>query len=161
MDLTHFGEVSKNRAPENKKYLHGLKKKDARKVDDAVHHLHEEVFEEIDCLTCANCCKTTSPIFYPTDIDRLSRSLRMKPGDFMTKYLRTDEDNDYVLKSSPCPFLGTDNYCTVYEDRPKACREYPHTDRKKMVQIMELTYKNTLVCPAVLEIVQRLKQVDI
>jgi Fe-S-cluster containining protein len=157
LDLKKFNEVSKNRASDNKKFLQRLKSKDARKVDDAFHSTHEEVFESIDCLTCANCCKTTSPIFYPTDIDRISKSLKTRPGDFIEKYLRIDEDNDYVLKSAPCPFLDSDNYCRIYDVRPKACREYPHTDRKKMVQITDLTYKNTLVCPAVLEIVERLK----
>lgn len=161
MDLHRFREVSKNKSAENKKFLQGLKKKDSRKIDDAFHSLHEEVFEEIHCLMCANCCKTTSPIFYPNDIDRLAKRKRMKPGDFIEKYLRIDEDRDYVLKSAPCPFLGDNNECSVYEDRPKACREYPHTDRKKMVQIMELTYKNTMVCPAVLEMVERLKKINL
>src|SRR6478736_4851860 len=159
MHLERFREIAKNKSAENKKFLQSLKKKDPRKVDNAFHELHEEVFEEINCLECANCCKTTSPIFYQTDIERVAKSLRMKPGDFIDKYLRIDEDKDYVLKSSPCPFLDSENYCMVYEDRPKACREYPHTDRKKMVQIMDLTYKNTLVCPAVLEMVERLKNV--
>ncbi len=136
-----------------------MKKMDSRKVDDVFHEQHDEVFAETDCLTCANCCKTTSPIFYNTDIDRVSKFIGMKPGDFVEKYLKIDEDKDYVLKSSPCPFLDSDNYCSVYEARPKACREYPHTDRKKMVQIMDLTYKNTLVCPAVLEMVERLKKI--
>jgi uncharacterized protein len=158
MDLKSFNKSSANKSPENKKFLQGLKKQDPRKLDDAFHQLHEEVFEEIDCLTCANCCKTTSPIFYQTDIERVAKSLRMRPGDFIEKYLRIDEDKDYVLKSSPCPFLDSENYCRVYEDRPKACREYPHTNRKKVVQILDLTYKNTLVCPAVLEIVERLKK---
>jgi uncharacterized protein len=153
-----FSNASRSKAAENRKFLQGLKKKDPRKIDDAFHQLHEEVFEEIDCLTCANCCKTTSPIFYQTDIERVAKALRLKPGDFIEKYLRIDEDKDYVLKSSPCPFLDSENYCSVYEDRPKACREYPHTNRKKMVQILDLTYKNTLVCPAVLEIVERIKK---
>jgi len=161
MDLDRFRELSHNKAAENKKFLQSLKKKDPRKVDDAFHEIHEEVFEEINCLECANCCKTTSPIFYQNDIERVAKSIRMKPGDFIDKYLRVDEDKDYVLKSSPCPFLDAENYCMVYEDRPKACREYPHTDRKKMVQIMDLTYKNTLVCPAVSEMVERLKKVNI
>lgn len=158
MDLYHFKDISKTKSAENKKFLTGLKKKHARQVDDAFHTVHEEVFEKINCLACANCCKTTSPIFYQTDVERVAKSLRMKPGDFIEKYLRVDEDKDYVLKSSPCPFLDAENYCSVYEDRPKACREYPHTNRKKMVQIMELTYKNTLVCPAVFEMVERLKK---
>jgi uncharacterized protein len=157
MDLERFGKASKKKSAGNKKFLASLKKKDPRRVDDLFHTLHDEVFEEIDCLTCANCCKTTSPIFYQMDIERIAKALRMKPGEFIEKYLRIDEDKDYVLKSSPCPFLDEDNYCKVYDDRPKACREYPHTNRKKMVQIMELTHKNTLVCPAALEIVERLK----
>lgn len=159
MNREQFKLQSRNKERENKKFLSGLKKKDSRKVDDQFHSLHNEVFEEIDCLTCANCCKTTSPIFYQNDIERVAKALRMKPGDFIQQYLRIDEEHDYVLKSSPCPFLDPDNLCTVYEDRPKACREYPHTDRKKMVQITDLTLRNTMVCPAVLEIVERLKKV--
>jgi Fe-S-cluster containining protein len=161
MDLKSFNVTAKNKAPENKQFLQHLKKKDPRLVDDVFHQLHEEVFEEIDCLSCANCCKTTSPIFYQTDIERVSKSLRLKPGDFIEKYLRIDEDKDYVLKSSPCPFLDEENYCKVYADRPKACREYPHTNRKKMVQILDLTYLNTLVCPATLEIVERIKSSEV
>ena len=161
MDLNRFKEISRNKSEENRKFLQRLKNRDTRKVDDAFHHLHEEVFEEINCLDCANCCKTTSPIFYQADIERLARGMRMKPGEFISKYLKIDDDHDYVLTSSPCPFLGLDNYCAVYEDRPKACREYPHTNRKKMVQITELTIKNTMVCPAVLEMVERLKKITL
>jgi len=157
IDLTKFKQVSSGKAKENKKFLAGLSKVREDIVDEAFHETHEEVFSEVDCLQCANCCKTTSPIFYPVDIDRLSKFMRVKPGEFIEKYLRIDEDNDYVLKSSPCPFLGADNYCSVYESRPKACREYPHTNRKKMTQILDLTFKNTKVCPAVLEIVERIK----
>ena len=161
MNLERFHEVAKNKSAENRKFLQTLKKKDARLVDDVFHQLHEEVFEELDCLTCANCCKTTSPIFYQTDIERVAKALRMKPGDFIETYLRVDEDNDFVLKSAPCPFLDSENYCSVYDSRPRACREYPHTDRKKMIQITELTFKNTLVCPAVLEMVERLKRIEL
>lgn len=160
MNFDRFREASRNKSAENKKFLQGLKKKDPRKVDGVVHKTHEEVFEKTDCLQCANCCKTTSPIFYQNDIQRLADFFHLKPGDFIEHYLRVDEDSDYVLKSSPCPFLGSDNYCSVYEDRPKACREYPHTHRKKMVQIMDLTFKNTFVCPAVFEIVERLKKLN-
>ena len=159
MDIEAFKNSSQKKSAENKKFLTSLKKKDIRKVDDVFHHTHEEVFESVDCLTCANCCKTTSPIFYQNDIERVARALRMKPGEFVERYLRIDEDQDFVLKSSPCPFLLSDNMCQVYDDRPKACREYPHTDRKKMVQIMDLTHQNTLVCPAVFEMVERIKKI--
>lgn len=118
---------------------------------------HDEVFEHTDCLTCANCCKTTSPIFYERDIERAASAVKMKPGAFIEKYLRVDEDNDHVLKSSPCAFLMADNRCSIYDARPVACREYPHTNRKKMTQILDLTFNNTLVCPAVLKVTEILK----
>lgn len=82
----------------------------------------------------------------------------MKVPVFIDTYLYLDDEKDYVLKSSPCPFLGADNKCIVYENRPKACREYPHTDRKRMYQITDLTFKNTLVCPAVSQIVRKLDE---
>lgn len=154
-----FNTQAQNKSAENKKFLNALKKRDPRRVDEMFHSTHDDVFETFNCLDCANCCKTTSPIFYNNDIERLAKALRIRPGEFIEKYLRIDEDNDYVLKSSPCPFLDGENYCAVYDDRPKACREYPHTDRKKVVQIMDLTHRNTLVCPAVFEMVERLKKI--
>ena len=161
MNIAQSLQLAQRKSGENKKFLQSLKKKDSRQVDKAFHHAHEKVFEELDCLACGNCCRTTSPIFYQNDIERVGKALRMKPGDFIDTYLRVDDEDDYVLKSSPCPFLGADNHCSVYGDRPKACREYPHTNRKKMIQIMDLTHKNTLVCPAVFEIVERLKKLDL
>jgi Fe-S-cluster containining protein len=158
VDLARFNKQAEHKSKENKKFLTGLKRANARQLDEDFHTLHEKVFEETNCLTCANCCKTTSPIFYQTDIERASKAVKMKPGQFVEKYLRIDDDKDFVLKSSPCPFLDHENYCRIYEDRPKACREYPHTNRKKMVQVLDLTYQNTLVCPAVLEMVERLKR---
>jgi uncharacterized protein len=83
----------------------------------------------------------------------------MKVSDFIKTYLRQDEEGDFVLKSAPCPFLAADNYCLVYENRPKACREYPHTNRKRMYQVLDLTYKNTFVCPAVSRIVSKLDRI--
>lgn len=125
-------------------------------LDDTVHALHHEVFAETDCLTCANCCKTTSPAIYPNDVERLARHLRMKETDVATRYLKLDTDGSWMVNAAPCPFLGADNYCSVYEARPTACREYPHTDRKRIVQLLDLTERNAAICPAVLTILERL-----
>ncbi len=157
MDLSEFHKKAQNGAIQNKKFLDGLRKKNPRELDKDFHRLHEEVFEEIDCLKCANCCKTTSPIFTQNDIERIARRLRIKPGEFIERYLHIDEDRDFVLNTAPCPFLDHENYCIIYDDRPTACKEYPHTNRKRMHQLLSLAYKNTLVCPAVLEIVERMK----
>jgi Fe-S-cluster containining protein len=136
--------------------LQKLKRLKPKDLDRQFQRFHDEVFEHTDCLTCANCCKTTSPIFRAADIERLSRHLRMKPSEFIEQHLMVDEDGDYVLRSAPCLFLDADNYCTVYAHRPTACREYPHTDRKRMHQILDLTARNTAVCPAVAQIVEKI-----
>jgi hypothetical protein len=141
----------------NAKLVDKLKRKKPSNLDQNFQKLHEQVFEEIYCLKCANCCKTTSPIFYMKDIERASKALKIKPSIFINQYLKVDEEKDYVLKSAPCPFLDYENYCVIYKDRPTACREYPHTDRKRMVQILDITLKNTHICPAVARIFTRLK----
>ena len=119
-----------------------------------MQELHDEEFQRTDCLECANCCKTTGPLFTPKDIERISKSFRMKPSKFIADYLKIDEDNDYVLQSVPCVFLSQDNKCSIYDIRPKACREFPHTDRRKFQQISNLTLKNVKICPAAFNIVE-------
>jgi hypothetical protein len=156
MDVKGILEKARSEKKRIKQKLRKLARKNARDLDKDFHRLHVEVFEEIDCLDCANCCKTTSPIFRDADIRRIARHLKIKPAELIDAHLRLDAEGDYVLKSSPCVFLGEDNKCSIYEHRPKACREYPHTDRKQMHQILDLTAKNTLVCPAVAQIVDRL-----
>jgi uncharacterized protein len=141
----------------NKNFFQKLKKRIPANFDQIMQELHEEAFSEIDCLQCANCCRTLGPRITNKDIERLSKFLRIKPSQFCDKYLVVDEDNDYIFKSMPCPFLMSDNYCSVYAERPKACREYPHTDRKNFHQLFDVTLKNTQTCPAVYRIVEKLK----
>lgn len=155
--LSRIKQLAGNAESDNKELLKQLKRKSSSEVDNLFQELHDEVFEEINCLDCANCCSTISPIITDRDIDKMAKALRMKPSEVVEKYLRIDEDNDYVYRSEPCPFLGSDNYCSIYEDRPKACREYPHTDRRKIQQLFNLTLKNVKVCPAVYLILERAK----
>jgi Fe-S-cluster containining protein len=134
-----------------------LRKKTPKNLDAIMEKLHEDEFLKTDCFQCANCCKTTSPIFTKKDIERISKAFRTKTRQFIDTYLYLDEDQDYVLKSSPCTFLADDNTCTIYDVRPKACREYPHTDRKNFEKISDLTLKNLAICPATFNIVEALR----
>jgi uncharacterized protein len=157
--LEELKEKAASQKNQSRKFFQKLKKSKPKDLDDRVHQMHAEAFEKIDCLECANCCKTTSPIFYRGDIERMAKALKMKYSQFIDEYLHIDEEGDYVLNEAPCPFLAPDNTCIVYESRPTACREYPHTDRKRFHQILKLTLKNTEICPAVYQIVERLKEV--
>ncbi|RAV31060.1 YkgJ family cysteine cluster protein [Sinomicrobium soli] len=157
-ELAHLPQLAKDKHKENKKYFAKLRKKPPKNLDHVMRELHDEVFSEVDCLECANCCKTTGPLFTDADIERIARHLKLKPRQFTDRYLRMDEDQDYVLQSVPCAFLGADNYCLIYDVRPKACREYPHTDRKKFHQITDITLKNTAICPAAFRVVEAMKK---
>ncbi len=158
MNLDSFHSNSKLKRKENKKFFRDLKRINSKKLDQSIHSLHQNEFKCTDCLKCANCCTTTGPLFTDKDISRISRFLKIKPSLFTDKFLRVDEDQDYVLKKLPCSFLMQDNRCSIYDVRPKACREFPHTDRIKQKQLLSLTQKNTEVCPAVFNIIENLKK---
>lgn len=156
--LKDLSQRAKDKENENKKFFAKLRKKTPKNLDYLMQELHENEFEQTDCLTCANCCKTTGPLFTDKDITRISKHFRMKEVAFIEQFLQVDEDNDYVLQQTPCHFLGSDNYCSIYEVRPKACREFPHTDRKKFQQISRLTLENVKMCPAAYNIVEEMKK---
>lgn len=139
-------------------FLKKLKKKKPKDLDDFVQGLHIDAFAQFSCLDCANCCKTIGPRLIDKDVERLAKHLKMKASDFMEQYIRMDEDGDMVFRDHPCPFLMPDNYCMVYESRPRACREYPHTDRKRFYQILQLTHLNCETCPVAYEIVEQMKE---
>ena len=122
LDLDKFSKESSSEYPTNKKVKDKIKATRPKNLDAKFHQAHEQVFEKLDCLDCANCCKTTSPILIHTDIDRLSKVFRMRSSEFIDSYLFRDEEGDYVFKGAPCPFLGADNGCLVYEDRPSLQR---------------------------------------
>jgi len=149
--------LAEARKKADRKLLDGLRKKNPREVDRMLHQAHDAVFACTDCLKCANCCRTTGPLFTDRDIDRIAKHLRLKSVDFIARYLRVDEDGDHVLQQVPCTFLGDDNMCAIYDVRPKACREYPHTDREKQTQLFALTLKNVAVCPAVASILDKVR----
>ena len=137
----------------NKKLLKKITFKEKKRIDQIFEIEHQKEFQNRDCLKCANCCKTTSPIFRDTDIKRISSFLKIKEQELINDKLIIDYENDYVLKKSPCSFLNHDNTCSIYNVRPLACKEYPHTNRKKMHQIIDLTIKNSTICPAVSNII--------
>ena len=156
--LQQLPQRAKDTARETKSFFQRLKKRPPKKLDKITQNIHEEVFAQTNCLDCANCCKTTGPLFERKDIERIAKYLRLKPVQFEAQYLRIDEENDWVLQQVPCAFLGEDNACSIYDVRPKACREFPHTDRPKIYQIAQHTQKNVAICPAAFSIVEKMKE---
>ncbi|MEZ5015422.1 MAG: YkgJ family cysteine cluster protein [Flavipsychrobacter sp.] len=142
-----------------KLYKQMLQKGKKNLILKALPDLHEEAFEQIDCLDCANCCKNYSPRFKKPDIKRIAKVIGMKEGDMILQYLTMDEDGDYVLRQSPCPFLASDNTCDIYEDRPTDCRRYPYTDEDVLLKRVNITLKNATICPATYYVLEKLRAV--
>jgi Fe-S-cluster containining protein len=156
--LERLTEMAKRKESPNRKFFARLKSRIPNDLDSVVCDLHNRAFKQINCLDCANCCKHLGPRVVDRDIERLSKYLNQKKEHFINSFLKIDEDGDFVFQKMPCPFLLSDNYCSVYDVRPKACQEYPHTDRRKFHQLFSLTLKNIYTCPAVYEIVEGLKE---
>lgn len=131
-----------------------------KSTDRIVSDFHEAVFKKVDCLKCANCCKTTPALVTRPDAKRIAKHLSIPPKTFIRKYLMEDIDGELMIARVPCTFLNEDNTCQIYEVRPQACREYPHTNQSGFSRRPKMNANNTIVCPAVFEIVERLKKVD-
>lgn len=146
-------------AERQKLYKQYLQRANKNAVLKALPGLHEEAFSKIDCLQCGNCCKGYSPRFKTPDIKRIAKHLKMKEGDLINQYLKVDEDGDYVMQSTPCSFLGSDNYCSIYEVRPSDCERFPYTNEDVILKRQPLTLKNSIFCPAVYYVLEKLMAV--
>lgn len=158
MDNKVLENWQKKSADRKKLYQQFLQRADKNKVLRQLPDLHEEAFEKIDCLQCAACCKNYSPRFKTPDIKRISKHLKLRESEFIDQYLRLDEDGDYVVKATPCPFLGADNYCSIYDQRPSDCERFPYTDEDVLVKRQAITLKNASFCPAVYYVLERLME---
>lgn len=128
--------------------------KDSKQIDDLFSVSHDRVFKSYNCLACANCCRNYSPIIEVDEIAMLMKAIDVSSTELFDKYVEMDEDGDFVFKSKPCPMLDLeDNRYTIYTNRPKACREYPHTNMKNIQKHLDILEKNIEICPAAAEIV--------
>jgi len=159
-DLAGLPARARRQSGAHRRTVEALRRRPPADLDAQLAALTEAAFDTsqggIDCLRCANCCRTTPPRLTRTDADRLARHLRLKPAEFAERYVRTDADGDTVMAATPCPFLGADNACAVYDVRPLACRDYPHTAQRRQAQLLPLHLRNAAICPAVYRILERL-----
>ena len=139
-----------------KKFQNFLKRVDKRKILKQLPSLHDSAFEKVNCLDCARCCKNYSPRFKMPDIKRISKYLRMKETVFIDTYLSMDEEGDYVVNTKPCPFLGVDNFCSIYEHRPSDCQRFPYTNEDVFFKRVAITMKNAEFCPIVQDVMHGL-----
>jgi Fe-S-cluster containining protein len=144
-------------------FLRGLLHRKVRGLDAVALSLNKLAFKKIDCLKCANCCKTMSPTYKKADVKRIAKHLNMSFQDYYDKYLEKDEDSgDYMNKSTPCQFLKKDNMCSIYPVRPKDCSGFPHTQWRDFKLYISGTHiQNIEYCPITHHVVERMHEIII
>ena len=86
-----------------------IKKSSRKRINRLAKELNDQVFAQLNCLSCAKCCKGIPPIILDVDIHRISKSIDIQPDTFREQYTKIDEDGDRVMKNSPCIFLLNNN----------------------------------------------------
>lgn len=155
--IENWKDQSKEHKEENHHFLKNVWTLPKDEFQTSLTNIHQDAFQKIDCLACANCCKTTPAIITKSDISRIAKHLNTSPKQFLRQYVIEDVNGDMMLNGLPCRFLKEDNSCKIYDVRPEACKRYPHTDEKEYVNRPALNLANTIVCPAAFYIVQKLK----
>lgn len=149
----------KDQRPEVQSIISKIERLESDYADQLIHQENDRAFEKIDCLKCANCCKTSSPILEQEDIERIAGFKKTSVGQFISEFLEMDEDGDFVFRTQPCPMLNQDNTCSVYSIRPEACADYPHTKRKFQKDYLDIMEENSFICPAVTHILTTLNSI--
>lgn len=126
-------------------------------LDAAVREATDAVWAKLDCLDCGNCCKNLQIVVDERDLSRLSKKLGLSASEMRKKYVARAEDGTLHFKTSPCPFLGEDNACGVYEDRPQACRDFPYLHAGNFRSRAYVTLENAAICPIAFNVWQKLK----
>lgn len=140
-----------------RKFLNQSEKTPPRGIDRLTPILEKEVWNEIDCLSCANCCKKMTPTFTKQDIKRISAHFNETPEVFTKKWLKKDSNKDMVNKQQPCQFLDlSTNKCSIYAIRPVDCSGFPHLSKKKWIEYAHVHKQNIDYCPATFKMVEKL-----
>jgi len=155
--ISAIKKKAKKESRENKKFFRALKRKKPAGLSKAFKQYHDEAFSHINCLNCANCCRTSLAVFGPKDVARISKHFSMSKKEFIKKYLDPHPDYDYLINTLPCPFLAKDNKCTIYEIRPEGCRTYPPAKLRLTDEQLDVIHDNVGICPAVNEMVDKIK----
>ena len=158
-DLDKIKKLSKENEDKNWKFRSFLKECGISrdKIDSIEHRLYKKVSSEIDCKTCANCCKQVQPTLDQEDIEGFSECLDISVAQFKEKYLVKDDDpKKFVFKKKPCPFLK-DNLCSHYTNRPKDCVSYPHLHKNGFTLRLMGVIGNCSICPIVYNVYEYLK----
>jgi Fe-S-cluster containining protein len=159
INLRSFKQLVRHNKRRIRNFLSRLEKKPPAKLEELTLNADKAIWKKLDCLDCANCCKTMSPTYTVKDVRRISKSLGMTEKAFREKWLYKDKTGDWMNKKQPCQFLDLDtNMCNIYAVRPRDCAGFPHHTNKKMADYMHMYKQNIEYCPATYGVVERIME---
>ncbi len=142
-----------------RRFLTKIENQPPKNLDLLADILDKEVWQEVDCLACSNCCRNMTPTYTFKDQQRISRHLNMSIRQFREKWLYKDKEGEWMNVNTPCQFLDRKtNMCNIYEIRPKDCAEFPHLTKKKVVEYIHIHKQNVQHCPATFKMVEKLME---
>ncbi len=127
-DLVQIKRLGEQKFEENKKLRQHMSRHNF--VERKLKAIAQNVEKEIDCLECANCCRTATARLIDRDIDKVAKAAGMKRDRFLRECTEISEEEGRILKRTEagCIFLNG-NECLVYEGRPASCEDFPHLVR--------------------------------
>jgi Fe-S-cluster containining protein len=151
VNLRSFAQKVRYHKKSYKRFLGKVEKNPPKNINAIVDAVDTAVWKEIDCLSCANCCKKMTPTFTNVDIKRIAAHFNIKVEEFKDK-----KDGDWVNVQQPCQFLNLENnMCSIYEVRPSDCSDFPHLKKKKVVEYIHVHQQNIAYCPATFKMVEK------
>ena len=142
------------------RFLNRIKRNRPGHLQEIALKATENVWESIDCLSCANCCKSMSPTYTNADINKIALFLKISPGEMKDRWLKKERGTgNWINKSKPCQFLDLQtNLCTVYSVRPRDCAGFPHLTKKRFIDYLHVHQQNLDECPATFKMVERMEE---
>ena len=158
VNLRSFKEKVLGTKHKFRRFLNRIQQQSPKGLKKLTAKIEIEVWSEVDCLSCANCCKKMTPTFTNADVKRIAAHFGQTPDEFRKKWLFREkaQDGDWLNKSQPCQFLNLkNNKCTIYEIRPADCVGFPHLP-KKLTDYAHVHKQNLEYCPATYKLVEKM-----
>jgi Fe-S-cluster containining protein len=158
-DLVQIRRLGQQKRDENSRFRAYLR--NHRHSDRRLRRFGEDIEAQIDCTTCANCCRVSEVEITDRDVDKLAKFLGMTREEFIRDSTQQSESGELILKrtESGCVFLE-DNLCSVYEARPQNCANFPHLVRGtgSIASRMWRLVERAEYCPIVYNWMEKVKE---
>lgn len=140
-----------------RRFLTKLENNPPKDLDLIAEEIDKEVWQDVNCLACSNCCRNMTPTFTFQDLKRIASHFRMSIPDFKKKWLYKNKKGEWMNRSQPCQFLDLKtNKCSIYAIRPEDCAGFPHLTKKKTVEYIHVHKQNIQFCPATFKMVEKM-----